>query len=161
VIASTAQFGPYFDLFGAWLPLSEVPDGYFYDDDGNPATDNILLAHFDTTNAQWIQNRGLDMSGTVSFIAAGNDGTPYVDLTALETALINSSGLSICPARPDGAPCLAGTDLIEDLSKFNVTMFIDSLNFVDASRFTLRITASEEIQFKDGFENILPSSEHH
>jgi len=35
---------PYFELFGDWLALSEVPSGWFIDHDGNPANDSILLA---------------------------------------------------------------------------------------------------------------------
>lgn len=35
---------PYSDLFGDWLPLAQVPTGWFYDHDGNPANDSILLA---------------------------------------------------------------------------------------------------------------------
>ena len=151
-VEAVGQFGPYADLFGDWMPLSEVPDGYFYDDDGNPDTDNILLAHFDPGSGQWIQNRSLDMAGTVGVIAGGNDGTPYADLAALEAALIQSSGLPICPEIPDGMPCLAGIDLIEDLSKFNVTLFVDTLAYA-ADRFTFRVTAVRSIVFADGFES--------
>lgn len=150
-IASDGMFGPYGDLFGPWMPLSDVPEGYFYDDDGDPLTDNILMAHFDPDSGQWIQNRSLDMAGAVGVIADGNNGTPHVDLPALETALMTSSGLSICPEIPTGQPCLAGTDLIEDLSKFNVTFFIDSFDFAQTN-FTLRVTAQPVLLFIDGFE---------
>lgn len=152
-IEATGQFGPYAELFGDWMPLSEVPDGYFYDDDGNPDSDNILIAHFDMGSAQWIQNRSLDMPGTVGVIAGGNDGTPYVDLMALESALIQSSGLAICPEIPDGQPCLAGVDLIEDLSKFNVTLFVDTFAYA-ADEFTFRVTATRSVLFADSFETI-------
>jgi hypothetical protein len=39
----------YADIFGDWLPNQWVPTGWFYDFDGNPATDDELLAWFDGT----------------------------------------------------------------------------------------------------------------
>ncbi|MGF2736718.1 choice-of-anchor F family protein [Marinobacter sp. DUT-1] len=37
----------YSDLFGDWVPLAQVPTGWFIDHDGNPANDSILLAYED------------------------------------------------------------------------------------------------------------------
>jgi hypothetical protein len=42
----------YADNFGQWLPINWVPPGWFHDEDGNPATDDIVVAWFDGTN--WI-----------------------------------------------------------------------------------------------------------
>lgn len=44
------------DLFGEWLPVDQMKGGFFYDDDGNPYTDNLLVAScegaFDESAAQ-------------------------------------------------------------------------------------------------------------
>ncbi|MDV3239077.1 MAG: choice-of-anchor F family protein [Gammaproteobacteria bacterium] len=41
---STALSANYTTLFGEWLPIEWVPQGWFLDNDGNPATDNLLQA---------------------------------------------------------------------------------------------------------------------
>jgi len=38
---------PYYEIFGSWLQLDSVPQGWFYDHDGNPSNDPILLAYDD------------------------------------------------------------------------------------------------------------------
>jgi MYXO-CTERM domain-containing protein len=48
-------------IFGNWLPLNEVPNSWLFDDDGNPDTDDILLAWFQ--NDLWLT---LDKSFTSS-----------------------------------------------------------------------------------------------
>jgi hypothetical protein len=42
----------YSDNFGQWLPINWVPPGWFHDFDGNPATDDDVVAWFNGTN--WI-----------------------------------------------------------------------------------------------------------
>jgi hypothetical protein len=42
----------YTDLVGKWLPITWVPTGYFFDDDGNPATDNVVVSWYD--GDEWI-----------------------------------------------------------------------------------------------------------
>ncbi|BCO32077.1 hypothetical protein TspCOW1_21800 [Thiohalobacter sp. COW1] len=49
---STILSSNYSDLFGEWLPLDWVPTGWFYDSDGNPATDAEVAAWYDGT--QWL-----------------------------------------------------------------------------------------------------------
>jgi hypothetical protein len=49
---STALSDNYTGLVGEWLPITWVPTGYFFDDDGNPATDNIVVSWND--GAEWI-----------------------------------------------------------------------------------------------------------
>lgn len=50
---TTTLSANYSGLFGEWLPIDWVPTGWFFDHDGNPATDAIVTAWNDGT--QWIQ----------------------------------------------------------------------------------------------------------
>ncbi|MCB1706384.1 MAG: choice-of-anchor F family protein [Halioglobus sp.] len=161
---TTGLFGGeygYEALFGNWMSYSMVPDGYFYDDDGDPLTDAILMAHYDEASGQWIMNRALDADGQVLTIAEGNEGTPYDTQEQVEDALIaQASNLNLSACVEGAVPpvaCLAGVGEIEDLAKFNVTYFTNPLNFSfsdsfasndlaylayqDRATFTLRITA--------------------
>lgn len=138
--ASTAMFGSYSTLFGNLLSYAQVPNGFFYDNDGNAATDNVLLAH-QLGNGTWVQNRGLDLAGIVSTINYGNDGTAYADLPALVSALSASSGLGACDPALPGTACLAGVGIIEDLAKFNLTYSVDPTQF-DGNEFTLRFASA-------------------
>jgi hypothetical protein len=138
--ASTAMFGSYSTLFGNLLSYAQVPNGFFYDNDGNAATDNVLLAH-QLGNGTWVQNRGLDLAGVVSTINYGNSGTAYADLAALVSALGTSSGLGACDPALPGTACLAGVGMIEDLAKFNLTYSVDPTQF-DGSEFTLRFASA-------------------
>ncbi|GHD51005.1 PEP-CTERM sorting domain-containing protein [Marinobacter persicus] len=149
---TTGLFGGeygYEGLFGDWMSYSMAPDGYFLDDDGDPLTDAILMAHFDASSGQWIMNRGIDAAGEIVSLAFGNDGTRYESIADVEAAIqsqASAGGLSlaVCADIPvPGVPCLAGVDVIEDLGKFNVTSFIDAFSFdyTDQSSFTLRISA--------------------
>ena len=149
------EFG-YEALFGDWMSYSMVPDGYFYDDDGDPLTDAILMAHYDEVSEKWIMNRALDADGKILTIAEGNAGTQEDTVADVEAALIAQATNLTLSACIDGAippvACLAGVGAIEDLAKFNVTYFIDPLDFLatsdlvytayrDQPTFTLRITA--------------------
>ena len=156
IIASAGMFGSYETLFGDWMSFGQAPDGYFYDDDGDPLTDNVLMAHFDEVSGKWIMNRDIDAAGNVVIIAEGNNGTVLADVSAVEAALTDSFAMLDCldPAYVAGDPCLAGTGVIEDLAKFNLTYFLDFIDFtspsagpfasagIEASAFTLRITAT-------------------
>lgn len=141
------QYG-YEALFGDWMSYSMAPDGYFYDDDGDPLSDAILMAHFDESSGKWVMNRGLDENGDIVTVASGNEGTQYDSIAEIEAALqaqAATSGLELatCPDEPT-EPCLAGLGEIEDLAKFNVTYFIDPVSFdsTNQSTFTLRISGS-------------------
>ncbi|WP_152556766.1 choice-of-anchor F family protein [Porticoccus hydrocarbonoclasticus] len=144
-------------LFGDWMSYSMAPDGYFYDNDGDPLTDAILMAHYDDATDKWIMNRELDADGEILTSAEGNDGDQYNDVAAVESALQEQASnltLAACPEIPvEGVACLAGVGEIEDLAKFNVSYFIDPLLFSlndlaytaydDQASFTLRIEAWE------------------
>lgn len=136
---STGIFGAYNTLFGDLLSYTQVPNGVFYDDDGNAATDNVLLAH-QLADGSWVQNRSLDSAGVVATIGYLNDGIAYADLDALLLALETSSGLAACDSADPGTPCLTGVDVIEDLAKFNLTYSIDPTQFMGTG-FTLRLAS--------------------
>lgn len=125
------EFG-YEALFGDWMSYSMAPDGYFYDDDGDPSTDAVLMAHFDAATGKWIMNRALDADGNILTTAEGNEGDQYDSIADVEDALAAQASnleLAACPDEAvPGTACLAGTDAIEDLAKFNVSYFIDPLD---------------------------------
>lgn len=50
-IVSNGLFGDYLERFDAWLNLDSVATGYFFDDDGNPDTDAVLVANLQ--GGQW------------------------------------------------------------------------------------------------------------
>lgn len=139
--ASTSMFGSYATLFGDLLSYAQVPNGFFYDNDGNADTDNVLLAH-QLADGSWVQNRSLDKTGEVKTIDYGNNGVKYASLQELDEALRESSGLEACDANPTTPDrCLSGVDIIEDLAKFNLTFSIDPSQFI-GSDFTLRFESS-------------------
>lgn len=138
--ASTGMFGAYSTLFGDLLSYTQVPNGFFYDNDGNADTDNVLLAHL-LADGTWVQNRSL-VNGVVGTIAYLNNGTAYADLDDLLLALMDSSGLAECDyAATTAIPCLAGVGSIEDLAKFNLTYSIDPTQFA-GDEFTLRFVSA-------------------
>lgn len=138
---STGMFGDYAALFGNLLSYAQAPEGFFYDPDGNAATDNTLLAH-QLIDGTWVQNRELK-NGTVTTLAYGNNGTHYASLAELIAAIEAESGLSLCTSPTQGSACLAGTGSIEDLAKFNLTYSIDPTRFT-GNEFTLRFQAVPE-----------------
>jgi len=134
---STGLFGNYVDLFGSVLSYDQLPQGYFFDADGNPNTDNVLIAH-QLADGSWVQNRSVNSAGTIGTIADGNNGTAYADLDALIAALESATGFQQCGAAvAAGTPCLAGTDAIDDLAKFNLSFFINPTGY-EGEQFTLR-----------------------
>lgn len=152
LFASDGIFGIYDDLFGDWLSYSEVPDGFFYDDDGDASTDAILMANQEA-DGTWSVNRGIDANGDVFTLTTGLTG---LTIAQVEDALTDQFNAPSCDtAAPDEA-CLAGIDAIEDLAKFNLTFFLDqiALNandpllntaYANDPTFTLRITAVESV----------------
>ena len=48
---------PYKDIFDNWLPLNQVPNAWFFDDDGNPDTDAILLAYQEEDDSWWTYDK--------------------------------------------------------------------------------------------------------
>jgi hypothetical protein len=142
ILKSDGLFGEYEDIFGNWISYDMAPDGYFYDHDGNPDTESLLMAHF--KDGEWIMNREIESDGSVISVAYGNNGEEYASVGEVEAALkAMSSGLDLCTVNSSD-PCLAGVDSIEDLAKFNVTYSIDKIDYalLDQDQFSLRITAA-------------------
>src|SRR5690606_11091717 len=54
LFTTTAMPMQYTDLLGNWLPFRWVPTAWFHDFDGNPASDDELLAWFD--GVRWVTN---------------------------------------------------------------------------------------------------------
>ncbi len=59
IMFSTGYYGPYKGQFGNWLSSEMTPSGGFYDDDGDPDTDAILMAWLNVDNV-WEVRRELD-----------------------------------------------------------------------------------------------------
>jgi hypothetical protein len=137
--SSTGLFGDFGNLFGSVLSYDQLPQGYFFDDDGDAATDNVLIAH-QLADGSWVQNRSVSSTGVIGKIADGNDGTAHTDLNALVAALTASTGFQQCEVVTAGTKCLAGTDAIDDLAKFNLSFFINPTGFA-GEQFTLRYTS--------------------
>ncbi len=136
---STGLFGDYAPLFGPMLSYDELPLGFFYDDDGNADTDDVLVAHR-LADGRWVQNREILGDGSVRTLAYGNDGIAYASYDALLLAL-GAGGLALCDDATAGTACLAGADSIDDLAKFNLTFFVDPTGF-QGEQFTLRIESA-------------------
>lgn len=138
---SGTMFGAYQGLFGRLLSQGELPMGFFYDDDGDPETDGIIVAH-QVADGRWVRNRRINGDGTVSTEAFGHGGEAYNTEEELISDLKATSGLDLCDGT-FGVPCLTGSALIDDLAKFNLTFFADPNGFA-GSQLTLRIESTAE-----------------
>jgi hypothetical protein len=137
-------------IFGNWISYDMAPDSYFYDHDGDPDTESLLMAHFN--GDKWIMNREIE-NGVVTSVHYGNGGLEYTTnggveygtVGEVEAALIAMNpSLDLCTVDPSVA-CLAGVDSIEDLAKFNVTYSINQIAFDIqdvGEQFSLRVTAA-------------------
>ncbi len=114
IILSDDFYGPYEELFGDWLSQGDVPLGYFWDNDGDPATDAILMA--------WINGDG-DIEQRRE-----EDGS---DPSTIAPIIVDPSAV-------------AGYELlpIEDLANLNLNYLIFFGENVDFDNFTLRVTTT-------------------
>lgn len=117
-------FGSYPALFGSWMSRSQVPDAYFWDNDGDPTTDDILMAYLNE-DGEWVQARE----------AVGDVAEPLPPTVVTEQSLID-------------AGFILGE--IEDLSNVNVDYFVSIGDITDwltfdngVANFTLRLTTFE------------------
>ncbi|MDD3813210.1 MAG: choice-of-anchor F family protein [Desulfocapsaceae bacterium] len=46
-LTTTGMAAVHRDLFGEWLPSNQMKGAFYYDDDGNPYTDNLIVANCD------------------------------------------------------------------------------------------------------------------
>jgi hypothetical protein len=115
LITTAGLYGPYESLFGlGMLNTASVPEGYFWDNDGDPLTDPLLMAWFNGT--AWEARRAID---------------PIDPLSAI----------SIAPTIVDEADLIAlgwEKDIIEDLRNLNINFNILTDASFNGSQFTLR-----------------------
>lgn len=115
--------------FGASTAIVDynvIPEGLFWDNDGDPSTDNVLMAAF--LDGEWVTYRemnngafstGFDADGTP---IAFTDGTRKV-LTQAEIDAFLASGIY-------------GLDVVEDIAKVNTNFSLDIGDY--SGEFTLR-----------------------
>lgn len=119
LIATTGIYGPYAGLFGpTMLNQASVPNGYFWDNDGDPLTDPLLMAWFNGTD--WEARRAIDPDDPTKAISIAPTIVSEADLQALGYEL----------------------DIIEDLRNLNVNLNILTDESFDGSQFTLRFTTA-------------------
>jgi hypothetical protein len=124
------MYGMYDDFFGDWLANGQVPDGYFWDHDDDPATEDILMA-YQNEDGEWIQRRKEEDGEAVPMDAEEVD----------EEALKDKDYYR---------------DVIEDLANLNLNYFLSvgDLNAIENfdvgaqqdfldSTFTMRLTTNE------------------
>jgi len=78
ILSTEGLFGTYDDLFGQWLNIGAVPEGYFWDHDGDPLTEDLLMA-YKNDEGQWIDRDGLVVD-EADLIAAGYELALVTDL---------------------------------------------------------------------------------
>ena len=97
------MYGMYDDLFGDWMANGEVPDGFFWDHDNDPETEDILMA-YQNEDGEWIQRREESTDA---------DGNPIaVPTDAFTTSLEELQGEDYYQ------------DVIEDLANLNLNYFL-------------------------------------
>jgi hypothetical protein len=79
----------YYNLFGLWQTLTEVPPAWIFDNDGRPWTDGKLVAYEDdgawyTFNKEWTQD---DIRLILEDFAEGGQGALPIDLNTLPAEL--------------------------------------------------------------------------
>lgn len=116
VLSTNGFYGEYDDFFGLWITADDVPDGYFWDDDGDPTTDAILMAWINA-DGEIEARRGFDTNGDL----IPTDPIIFASEEALELEL----GI------------LLALGAIEDLANLNLNYAI-SLDGFEGAQFTLR-----------------------
>lgn len=128
----------YYDLFNNWLAKDQVPYGYFYDDDGDPLTDAILIANWNGAAWETYTSASPQLPGTPDAPA----GTPVpVDQADLDVFAAN-------PDTGDGVTPFYFVDFIDDLSNLNLNYYVTVAADIGqwptysggAASFTMRVT---------------------
>lgn len=85
LIQSTGIFGDYASIFGdAVLPLTAVPDGYFFDDDNDPSTEDVVEAWFDETTGTWLYGQANGFAAVDAMTLASWAGDPLFYINDIE-----------------------------------------------------------------------------
>ncbi|MGV1099658.1 choice-of-anchor F family protein [Thiovibrio sp. JS02] len=161
-IVTTGMAQVHRDLFGEWLPSDQMKGGMFFDDDGNPYTDNILMANctgaFDEEAAlagaanagcdgMWVSYRqsyavGVNSDGTYSIPApVGTDLRPPIAVDAATISAWMTDPLWI----PGDIDDLANVNINAFLSVGRTASWPTSDGAGNAS-FTIRITPTFDVE---------------
>lgn len=126
-LTSTGFYGPYPSLFGNWLSQDAVPQGAFWDNDGNPLTDALLMAWLNPATGLWeLRREVLDLGAGLARSLTGTDVLNFATFDALNVQLGLGSALV--------------QDVIEDLANLNVNYAIQVGDLGRYTSFTLRTT---------------------
>ncbi|WP_022953163.1 choice-of-anchor F family protein [Leucothrix mucor] len=138
---TTTAVGEYSDIGGAWLPSSWVPYGIFFDDDGDPDTDAVLMAWWGPGSDgtyQW-------MYGQLEHYA---DGEVPAGMTADFGPVSAEQVATWLPETvAEGTVNPYAVDLIEDFANLNLNYVVNvgaigswPTNGTDGASFTIRVT---------------------
>jgi hypothetical protein len=128
MISSTGFFGKNDDLFGGWLSQSQVPTGALWDNDGDPGTDALVMAWFDSTLGKWEIRRDIDpLDPTKAVSLASSVFRDTFGQVEDYLGLVGASALE--------------EDFIEDLANLNLNYGI-SLDGFTGTQFTVRVQTS-------------------
>jgi hypothetical protein len=122
-LESAGFYGPYGDYFGDWLSREDVPQGAFWDDDGDASTEALLMAWLNG-DGLWEARRAIEAGAAISLDLYQTFGT-YDDLLA---------GLF------DGVKDAFSEGAIEDLANLNLNFAIELDEDYLGETFTLRTT---------------------
>jgi len=128
MLTSAGFYGVYDDLFGSWLPQSLVPEGALWDNDGDDATDALVMAWFNEAIDQWEVRRKVDPEDSSKAISL-DESEFFDDIAKVRDFL----GL-------DEEALFA--DLIEDLANLNLNYGIVLDDRFAGESFTLRVSVT-------------------
>ncbi|MEQ8559157.1 MAG: choice-of-anchor F family protein [Henriciella sp.] len=118
------------DNFGASTAIVDfnvLPEGLFWDNDGDPDTDAVLMAAY--LDGQWVTYRELDNGDFSTGVDA--DGTPIAFTDGTRKVLTQDQIDSFLDTG------IYGLDVVEDIAKVNTNFSLDIGDY--AGEFTLRI----------------------
>jgi len=124
-LESAGFYGPYGDYFGDWLSREDVPQGAFWDDDGDASTDALLMAWLNG-DGLWEARRAIEDGAAISLDLFQTFGT-YDDLLA---------------SLFDGFEDAFSEGAIEDLANLNLNFAIELGADYTGDSFTLRTTVA-------------------
>ncbi len=128
-LSSTDYFGQYQAMFGPWSNQTDVPTGLFWDFDGDPSTDALLMA-WEREPGLWELRR--DTGETCDPL------NPLVCTAGVTRASFATGSLSEIIALLGADPNLLSTGGIEDLANINLNYAIALGDMGGRTSFTLR-----------------------
>ena len=131
-LTSNGYYGDYFKMFGHWNDQGNVPQGLFWDFDGNPDTDALLMA-WQIGDDLW------ELRRTVGETCVGVECTPGITLGTYETGSY-AYILSLLTDANDPWLDIFAPGAIEDLANLNLNYALALGNFGSLTNFTIRTT---------------------